>query len=100
MNSLVSPPITANPCTSKALRPEDLARQLAFTRREFLRAAAGLSLGSGLMASSLLSHTGNPPFQTSVSGRTWPQSNTCYWEFRAKLNKIRPYERPSGCRWQ
>jgi len=20
--------------------------------------------------------------------------------FRAKLNKIRPYERPSGCRWE
>lgn len=39
-------------------------------------------------------------FQTSVSGRTWPQSNTCSWEFRAKPNKIRPYERPSGCRWE
>ena len=58
MNSSISPPITR--CTSKAWSPQDPARHLAFTRREFLRAAAGLSLGSGLMASSLLSHTRIP----------------------------------------
>ena len=66
MNSLVSHLITANRCTSKALIPEDLARQLAFTRREFLRAAAGLSLGRGLVASSLLSHTRIPAKKRKV----------------------------------
>ena len=60
MNSVVPPQVTTNRCTSKGLRPQDLGRQLAFTRREFLRAAAGLSFGSGLMGSSLLRHTGIP----------------------------------------
>jgi hypothetical protein len=38
----------------------EVAHQLAFTRREFLRGAAGLSLGSGLRASTLLSRSGIP----------------------------------------
>src|ERR1700719_4676996 len=66
MNSLVSPLVTTNRCTSEGLRPQDLGRQLAFTRREFLRAAAGLSFGSGLMASSLLPYTGIPAKRRKV----------------------------------
>src|ERR1700731_2827679 len=66
MNSLVSPLVTTNRCTSEGLRAQDLGRQLAFTRREFLRAAAGLSFGSGLMASSLLPYTGIPAKRRKV----------------------------------
>lgn len=36
----------------------EVGRQLARTRREFLRAAAGLSVGSAIMGSGLLSRTG------------------------------------------
>jgi hypothetical protein len=43
-----------------AFGPREVAHQLAFTRREFLRGAAGLSLGSGLRASTLLSRSGIP----------------------------------------
>lgn len=60
MNSLVWPSITTNRRSRKALRAQDFARQLALTRREFLRAAAGLSFGSGLTASGLLSHAEIP----------------------------------------
>lgn len=52
-------PKSARPvlCDSYA---QDVGRQLARTRREFLRAAAGLSVGSALMSSGLLSRTGIP----------------------------------------
>jgi hypothetical protein len=40
--------------------PRDLARQLAFTRREFLRAAAGLGIGSTLLHSSAMAHMAAP----------------------------------------
>lgn len=60
MRSLVSPSIATNRRCSQPSSAQDLARQIAITRREFLRAAAGLSLGSGLMTSSLLSHSKIP----------------------------------------
>jgi hypothetical protein len=59
----------------KTSSPEELARQLAFTRREFLRSAAGLALGgtvfsasfgSGLSAASLLGHSGIPAKKRKV----------------------------------
>ena len=55
--------------------PEEVARQLGFTRREFLRSAAGLALGgtvfsgalaSSLSASTLLSRTGIPAKKRKV----------------------------------
>src|ERR1700730_3728242 len=43
--------------SGKASTPYELARQLARTRREFLRSAAGLALGSALLPSSLIAGT-------------------------------------------
>src|SRR5438270_4512256 len=40
------------------LAPYELARQLACTRREFLRCTAGIALGSSLLPSSLAARTG------------------------------------------
>src|SRR6266571_1019547 len=40
------------------LAPYELARQLAWTRREFLRCTAGIALGSSLLPSSLSARTG------------------------------------------
>ena len=40
------------------LAPYELARQLAWTRREFLRCTAGIALGSSLLPSSLAARTG------------------------------------------
>jgi hypothetical protein len=40
------------------LNPREIARQLAFTRREFLRSAAGVTLGSSLLGSGLLARAG------------------------------------------
>jgi len=57
MNSLFSPR-SAN--ERACLRPEELARELAWTRREFLRSAAGVALGSTLLPSRLLARTGVP----------------------------------------
>ena len=42
------------------LAPQELARQLARTRREFLCSAAGVALGSTLLPSRLLARTGVP----------------------------------------
>src|SRR2546430_12535604 len=44
----------------KASSPQELARQLAWTRREFLRTGAGIALGSSLLPSSLFARTGIP----------------------------------------
>src|SRR5216684_2317523 len=44
--------------TAGAIAPQELARQLAWTRREFLRSAAGVALGSSLLPSSLIARTG------------------------------------------
>jgi hypothetical protein len=46
--------------------PREIARQLAFTRREFLRSAAGVTLGSGLLASELLAGAGVPQKRRKV----------------------------------
>src|SRR6184192_2610273 len=42
----------------KASTPQEVARHLAWTRREFLRSAAGVALGSSLLPSSLIARTG------------------------------------------
>jgi hypothetical protein len=46
--------------------PREIARQLAFTRREFLRSAAGVTLGSSLLGSGLLAHAGVPQKRRKV----------------------------------
>src|ERR1700680_4707557 len=46
--------------------PRELARQVAFTRREFLRSAAGVTLGSTLLSSGLLARTGIPQKKRKV----------------------------------
>ncbi len=46
--------------------PWELARQLAFNRREFLRSAAGVTLGGALLGSGLLARTGIPQKKRKV----------------------------------
>jgi hypothetical protein len=46
--------------------PLEIARQLAFTRREFLRSAAGVTLGSSLLGSGLLARSGVPQRRRKV----------------------------------
>jgi hypothetical protein len=46
--------------------PQELGRQLAWTRREFIRSAAGLTLGSTLLPSRLLARTGVPVAKRKV----------------------------------
>src|SRR5271169_5428664 len=46
--------------------PLEIARQLAFTRREFLRSAAGVTLGCSLLGSGLLAQTGIPQKKRKV----------------------------------
>jgi hypothetical protein len=46
--------------------PQELARRLAWTRRDFLRTSAGLALGSALMPSSLIARPGLPPKKRKV----------------------------------
>jgi hypothetical protein len=46
--------------------PREIARQLAFTRREFLRSAAGVTLGSSLLGSGLLARAGVPQKRRKV----------------------------------
>src|SRR6266704_2711469 len=50
----------------KASTPQELARRLAWTRREFLRSAAGVALGSSLLPSSLIARTGVPSSKRKV----------------------------------
>src|SRR6266550_136375 len=50
----------------KASSPQELARQLAWTRREFLRTGAGIALGSSLLPSSLVARTGIPAGKRKV----------------------------------
>ncbi|PYX84363.1 MAG: hypothetical protein DMG70_06590, partial [Acidobacteria bacterium] len=52
--------------TRRAFAPQELARQLAWTRREFLRSAAGLALGSRLLPSSLIARAGVPASKKKV----------------------------------
>src|SRR5208282_3842861 len=46
--------------------PLEIARQLAFTRREFLRSAAGVTLGGSLLGSGLLARSGIPQKKRKV----------------------------------
>jgi hypothetical protein len=46
--------------------PLEIARQLAFTRREFLRSAAGVTLGGSLLGSGLLARSGVPQKRRKV----------------------------------
>jgi len=46
--------------------PREIARQLAFTRREFLRSAAGVTLEGSLLGSGLLARTGIPQKRRKV----------------------------------
>src|SRR6267378_3333428 len=50
----------------KASSPQELARQLAWTRREFLRTGAGIALSSSLLPSSLFARTGIPSSKRKV----------------------------------
>jgi hypothetical protein len=50
----------------QALSPQEIARQLGFTRREFLRSAAGVTLGGSLLRSGLLRRTGIPQKKRKV----------------------------------
>src|SRR6266566_5097906 len=50
----------------KASSPQEVARQLPWTRREFLRTGAGLALGSSLLPSSLFARTGIPASKRKV----------------------------------
>lgn len=45
---------------------QELGRQLAWTRREFIRSASGLALGSALLPSRLLARTGVPVAKRKV----------------------------------
>jgi hypothetical protein len=51
---------------NQALSPREIARQLSFTRREFLRSAAGVTLGGSLFGSGLLARTGIPQKKRKV----------------------------------
>src|SRR5437667_1917947 len=51
---------------AKASTPLELARHLAWTRREFLRSTAGIALGSSLLPSSLIARTGIPSSKRKV----------------------------------
>jgi hypothetical protein len=46
--------------------PLEIARRLAFTRREFLRSAAGVTLGGSLLGSGLLARSGVPQKRRKV----------------------------------
>src|SRR5271167_2314695 len=46
--------------------PRELARRLSFTRREFLRSAAGVTLGGSLLGSGLLARAGVPQKRRKV----------------------------------
>src|ERR1700745_819729 len=52
--------------TYKGSSPQELARQLAFTRRDFLRSSAGVALGSALLSSQLFGHSGVPVSKRKV----------------------------------
>ena len=54
------------PSRAGICNPRELAEQLAFTRREFLRAASGVALGSALLHSSPLAHAALPASKRKV----------------------------------
>src|SRR5260370_1478165 len=52
--------VWARLASNREATPYELAHQLAWNRREFIRSAAGVALGSSLLPSSLLARTGVP----------------------------------------
>jgi hypothetical protein len=52
--------------SSASCDPRELGRQLAFTRREFLRSSVGLTLGSSLLGSTPLFSVGTPASKRKV----------------------------------
>ena len=58
--------VSANRLNDSALSPLELARRLAFTRREFLRSAAGVTLGGTLLGSGMLARAGVPQEKRKV----------------------------------
>jgi hypothetical protein len=56
----------ARSASNRVSTPYELARQLAWSRREFIRSAAGVALGSSLLSSSLLGRTGVPVSKRKV----------------------------------
>jgi hypothetical protein len=58
--------VSANRLNDSALSPLELARRLAFTRREFLRSAAGVTLGGTLLCSGMLARAGVPQKKRKV----------------------------------
>jgi hypothetical protein len=58
--------VSPNRLNDSALSPLELARRLAFTRREFLRSAAGVTLGGTLLGSGMLARVGVPQKKRKV----------------------------------
>ena len=58
MTSHFSPRTKRSLAAALASNPRELSRQLAWSRREFLRSAAGVTLGSFLLPSSILGRAG------------------------------------------
>jgi hypothetical protein len=58
--------VSPNRLNDSALSPLELARRLAFTRREFLRSAAGVTLGGTLLGSGMLARAGVPQKKRKV----------------------------------
>jgi hypothetical protein len=58
--------VSANRLNDSALSRLELARRLAFTRREFLRSAAGVTLGGTLLGSGMLARAGVPQKKRKV----------------------------------
>lgn len=56
----------ARSASNRAAVPLELARQLAWNRRDFIRSAAGVTLGSSLLPSTLLARTGVPVSKRKV----------------------------------
>jgi hypothetical protein len=52
--------------SNRAVAPHELARQLAWSRREFIRSAAGVALGSSLLPSGLFAGSGVPVSKRKV----------------------------------
>jgi len=58
--------VSPNRLSDSALSPLELAQRLAFTRREFLRSAAGITLGGTLLGSGMLARAGVPQKKRKV----------------------------------
>jgi len=58
--------VSPNRLNDSCLSPLELARRLAYTRREFLRSAAGVTLGGTLLGSGMLARAGVPQKKRKV----------------------------------